>query len=106
MSLWLGLAYFLSFGLSCGAVSAYWNKKDADETFINYYLHGLGIALAFLPYSIVTQHWLGFCLRLLILPLVVAFWTVKANKFSKHADIWSEVGRGVIITLSIPLLLI
>ena len=104
--LWLYLAYFLSFGLSCGAVSAYWNRKDADETYLNYYLHGLGLGFALLPYAIVTGHWLGFLIRLVVMPIILAFWTVKANKFKGRADIKSEVGRGVIIVLSILIMVI
>ena len=91
----------LCMGLSCAAISTYWGKKDDDKTFINYWLHGLGIALAFLPYAWATGHWIGFSGRLLILPLAVGFWSVKTSW-----DVLEESGRGFWIGLTIPLLLI
>ncbi len=82
-------------------ISTYFKKKGTDATFINFWLHGFGIALSFLPYAISTGCYFGFGIRLVALPLVLAWWSMKIGN-----DIVEELGRGFFITITIPLLLI
>jgi hypothetical protein len=100
-------AYLLSFGLMFGALTTYWNKKGAPERFINFYLHGLGIALAMAPYAYVSHHWLGFGLRIALLPLLIALWATYMNRpvWKFRADVVNEGGRGFWIQATLPLLL-
>ncbi len=104
-SLWglFGLvgAYFIAFGLLFGALTTYWKKKGTDATFVNYFLHGLGIALSAIPLACISGHYIGFGIRLIALPLAMAFWSVKIG----NATI-EEFGRGFLITATLPLLLI
>ena len=94
--------------LMIGAISTYWKKKGTDATFINYFLHGVGIAIAMLPYAIATHLYIGFAIRCVCLPLLVAFWATKMNRpiLWWQADVASEFGRGFFIAATIPLLLI
>lgn len=93
--------------LMIGAISTYWKEKDTDATFINYLFHGLGIAVAMLPYCIATHHYIGFIIRGLFLPLAVAFWATKMNRriLCWEAAVVSEFGRGFLIAATMPILL-
>jgi len=92
---------FLCIPLMIGAISTYWKKKGTDAKWWNWLLHGLGLCLAMLPYSIASGNWLGFALRLVVLPLVIVIWSEKIGN-----AVVEELGRGVTIMLTIPLLLI
>jgi hypothetical protein len=89
----------LTCGLMAGAISTYWNKKDAKETFKNYYLHGLGIAVAFMPYEIMTGDLIWYSVRIILLPLLIGFWATKMNRpiWKFRSDVVSECGRGGLI---------
>ena len=101
------ISLIISFGLTCAALSTYWKKKGTDATFKNYLLHGAGIALAMLPYSIATHHYIGFAIRGVLLPPLIALWATKMNRpiLWWQTDVVNEFGRGAIIGLTIPLLL-
>lgn len=88
----------LVMGLSCGAVSAYYQQ---DEKKWGYWAHGLGLSLAVLPIVFLSQHWLGFSIRCLVLTGAITLW----SQFTKNAVV-EEFGRGFIIVSTIPLLLI
>jgi hypothetical protein len=94
---------FLTCGLMAGALSSYWNRKNADETWINFYLHGMGIALAFVPQAWHSGHWAVFFERLAILPLSIAFWATKMNKpfWKWRADVVNEGGRGLLTAMGV-----
>ena len=98
--------FLLCIPLQIGAISTYWKRKGTDAGFWNYYLHGLGLALAFLPYAISTHLWLGFAIRGLSLPFLVAWWATYMNKpfWIFQSDVVSEIGRGFFIASTIPLL--
>ncbi len=91
-------AYLLTFALSAGAVSAYWGL---DEQKWGYWAHGLGLSLALLPIAYVTQHWLGFSLRCLVLTALITLW----SEFTGW-DILEEGGRGFLIIATLPLLIL
>jgi len=98
IGLWLALAYFLSFGAMAGAISAYWGL---DEKKWGYWAHGLGLSLAMAHYAFVTGHWVGFAIRTIVLTVGITLW----SQFTKW-DVLEEMGRGFLITASIPLLLL
>ena len=91
-------AYTLSFGLSCGAISAYWGL---DEQKWGYWAHGLGLSIAALPLTYITGHWLDFGIRTLVLTALITLWSEKTGW-----DILEEGGRGFIYCATVPLLLI
>ena len=88
------VAIILTLGLQIGAYSSYWMEKKY------YSLHTIGLCLALIPWIIYSHHWLGFAIRLVAIPLVV-LWSSFISK-----QPWEEIGRGIIITLTIPLLFI
>lgn len=95
------LAYFLTFGLYFGSMTTYWKKKGSDATWLSWLLTGFGYSVAFLPFAIVSGFWFGFFLRLVVCSLATMIWSQKFTNV-----VWEEVGRGVITTVTIPLLLI
>jgi hypothetical protein len=92
---WIILSFFLMFG----ALTTYWKKKGTDATFLNYWLHGLGISLAVAPYSLVTGHLSHFVARIIVLPLLMAFWSIIEDNAVRE-----EFGRGFLIGFTFLLL--
>lgn len=93
-------AYLITFGLSWGAYASYW-KSGSDMKFRHWCFHGVGIALALLPIAYITGNWLGFGLRLFILPPLIAGWSGIIGEVNLE-----EGGRGFLIVATLPLLLI
>ena len=91
-------AYLVTFGLCAGAVSAYFGF---DEERFGYFAHGFALSLAVLPIAFVTGHWIGFTLRCIILTASITFWSEVMT-----GDTTEEAGRGVLIILTSPLLVI
>lgn len=98
LNLALWWAYLLVFGLTAGAISAYWGL---DEQKWGYWAHGLGLSLAMLPFAYATGHWIGFIIRSFILTAGITIW----SEFTS-IDTIEEGGRGFLITATLPLLLI
>jgi hypothetical protein len=92
------LPYLLTLGLTAGMISAYWGQ---DEKKWGFWCHGLGISLAVLPIIFITQHWLGFSIRCLVLTAFITVWS-ELTKW----DILEEGGRGFAIVATLPLLLL
>lgn len=91
----------LCFGLSWGALSTYW-KQGPRAKWYHWIFVGLGYSLAFLPLAIAEGNiWLGFASRTIVLSAATMIW----SELNGNA-VWEEMGRGVLITLTIPLLLI
>lgn len=90
----------LVFGLMWGALSTYW-KRTPNAKWWNWLLTGLGYSLALLPFCIAEGHWLGFFSRTIVLSGLVMIW----SELNGNA-VWEECGRGALITLTVPLLLI
>ncbi len=88
----------LTFGLTAGAVSAYWGL---DEQKWGYWAHGLGLAIAACPLAFISGHWLGFGLRTIALTALITVWSQYTSW-----DILEEWGRGFFIIATMPLLLI
>jgi hypothetical protein len=111
ISLWILAGWnwwlLLCIPLMIASISTYWKRKGEDAHFINYLFHGLGIAIAMLPYSIATHHYVGFGIRGLLLPIAIALWATKMNRpiLWWRADVVSEFGRGFLIAATMPILL-
>ena len=95
MSWTMALAYFITFGLSWGALSAYWGQ---DEKPYGFWAHGLGVSLAILPLIIATGLWFGFGLRVVALTAFISLWSQFIGK-----DWLEEGGRGFAIIATLLL---
>lgn len=91
-------AYLFTFGLSWAACAAYWQM---DEHKWGFWPHGLGLSLATLPIAYITGHWWGFSIRCIIFTTLITLW----SEFWGDVNI-EEGGRGALIILTLPLLLI
>lgn len=91
----------LVFGLMWGALSTYFKKKGTDARWYHWLIVGLAFSLATIPYIIATGYWLGFLSRSIILAGSICIWSeINGNA------IWEECGRGALIILTIPIILI
>ena len=94
---WGYIAFFL---LSWGALSTYW-KKGVDAKAINWFFHGFGCGLATIPFYWLGIHWWAILVRTVILGLTMMWWS------ENNDDVfWEEGGRGTLIILTLPILLI
>jgi hypothetical protein len=102
----IGLTYswhwtmILSFPLMFGALTTYW-KKSVTAKDKHWIYHGLGVSIALLPTAIHEGFWIGFLLRCLILPVSM----MLVTKYLSN-PVREELGRGAVIVLTLPLLLI
>lgn len=99
VSMIIGLV--LTAGLTFVSLTTYFKKKNTDAMWWNWTLVGLAWGLATLPFVFITQHWLGFILRTIFLGGSVTFWSQGIGDVK-----WEETGRGVLLTFTMPLLLI
>jgi len=90
-----------SFGLLLGSCTTYWKKKGTDAKWYNWLITGLAYGLAAFPLFWCGVHWYAILLRTIVLGLAVMGWSEKMDN-----PIWEECGRGALITLTVPLLLI
>jgi hypothetical protein len=92
------------FFASWGALSSYryFVPKPKDYDWHFYSFHGFMVALAAIPYSWVSGKWLGFWLRCIICAVGCGVWHIIAWR----SDVWNERGRGFILAISLPILLI
>ena len=92
--LWI---HAISFLLCFGALTTYWDKIFKYD---NFYMHGLMIGLAYMPYAIYLN-WHMIVFRAIIMAVFMGIWCQLFEN-----DIVEDVGRGSIITLTLPLLLL
>lgn len=105
MLCWTGLNHYLSlifcFGLMWGSLSTYWKKKNTDAQWYNWLFTGLGYSFSMLPLTYVSQKYIGFCLRTVILTIFVTLWSQLIGDVELE-----EKGRGIANNITLPLLLI
>ena len=88
-------------GFTFASLTTYFKRKGADAYWWNWALVGLAFGLAALPFALATQYWLGFILRTVFLSVAVCLWSETQGNV-----LFEEVGRGVLLTASMPILLI
>ena len=81
-----------------GALTTY---LDSIFGYDNFWVHGLIVGIAYLPYAIVGGAWIGFILRCAVISVAMGL----VSKFSSK-DTVEEVGRGSTIPATTPLFLI
>ena len=86
--------HLIAFGLMFAALTTYYDKIFGYD---NFYVHGLVIGLAYLVYGL----WLVVVVRAIIMALFMGLWC----KYFKN-DYVEECGRGAIIGITLPMLLI
>jgi hypothetical protein len=95
---WINLIAFL---LCFGSLTTYWDSVPWNKGKDNFFMHGCGIALAYLPYAIVGTGWTGMLIRIAVLTLAMGLY----QRYVTH-HVWDEGGRGFLIIATLPLLLI
>lgn len=90
----------ICFGLLWGALSTYW-KRTPNAKWYNWLMTGIGYSLAMLPYVIAEGLWIGFISRTIVLGVTTMIWSeINSN------PVWEESGRGALIILTLPLLMV
>jgi len=92
--LWI---HAVSFLLCFGALTTYWDRIFKHD---NFYMHGLMIGLAYIPY-VMCIHWYMIVFRAIIMAIFMGIWCELFKN-----DVVEETGRGSIIALTLPLLLL
>jgi hypothetical protein len=95
------IVYLLCFGLSWGALSTYWKKKGTDAKWWNWFLHGFFVGLAAIPCMFLGVKLYIIIIRAVILGLAMMVWSEKIDDVT-----WEESGRGALIILTLPIILI
>ena len=89
---------FICYPLMVCALSTYWKKKGTDAQWYNWFLHGLGIGLALIPYGIYIHSLNAILCRAIILGISMAVWSHFI-----HKDWLDEGGRGSLIIATLYL---
>lgn len=94
--------YILYAGASYGVLTTYWDKWGTDDVeWYEWALTGFAYAASAVMLCIGWGHWIGFSIRCVV--LTVFTWGISAGS----KNVWvEELGRGVVFTATIPLLLI
>jgi hypothetical protein len=91
-------AYLVSYGLMGWGLTTYYDELFGYD---NYWLHGFVIGLAMFPLFWTGIHWWAILLRAIIMGATIGGWSKIIN-----IDWLEEGGRGVLITATIPILLL
>lgn len=91
----------LCFGLMWGALSTYWKFSKKNCKWYHWLATGVGYSVAMLPLVIQVGCWKGFISRTIVLGVATMIWSELQSN-----DIKEELGRGFLIPLTLPLLLI
>ncbi len=96
------------FGLTFAAMTTYhkWlgrlvGRKDNEVHWESWAMTGLAYSMALIPYAWTTGHWTGFFVRTAVCTVLTAGWSSLVGNAK-----WEELGRGFIVTATLPLLLI
>lgn len=86
-------AYVITFGLSWGALSTYWDEVPFNNGVDNFFMHGFFCGLAAFPLLWAHVPWQIFLIRIVLCTLM-GVW----QKSTKN-DVRQELGRGVLFIL-------
>jgi hypothetical protein len=95
------LSIIFSFGLLFGSLTTYWKKKGTDAKWWNWAITGAAYSLSAMPIAWATGHWLGFGIRSIVITGLTVLWSELVNN-----AVIEEFGRGALIVITLPLLLI
>lgn len=95
------VALVASAGLTFAALTTYFHRKGSEVRFFNWVLVGCAWGAALLPLAFVYHAWWGLALRTVVLGLSVCAWSQASSNAVRE-----ELGRGFLLTASIPLMLI
>lgn len=90
--------YVIAFGLSWGFLTTYWDFITGKD---NFYLHGLFCGLAFIPLHWIGLSWGVIGIRAIVCAILMGLWSAWQGN-----DIKEEFGRGFILTVTLPILLL
>ena len=82
--------YVISFLLTWGALSTYWNFR--------WFWHGFGIGMGMIPFAFVGIHWWAILLRAVVLGILIKWWSDREDNAVKE-----EFGRGALMVLTLPI---
>lgn len=91
----------LVFWLTWASLTTYWKFGQVNAKWYHWLITGAAYSLATLPFIVAEGHWLGFASRTIILGGATMIW----SELNGNAVV-EECGRGALITLTIPLILI
>jgi hypothetical protein len=95
------LMVVVSFLALFGSLTTYWKKKGSDAMWWNWALTGLFYGLAAFPLLWAGLHWWAIGLRAIALVVTITAWSE-----SQGDVVWEERGRGALVTITMPMLLI
>lgn len=95
------LGIVASGGATAGISTTYFKKKGTDANWFNWLLVGLGLSLALLPFAFVSNDWLHFALRVILLTPAICLW----SQFIGNAVV-EEFGRGFLTIITLFVFLI
>lgn len=78
-------------------LTTYWDRVFGED---NFYAHGFGVGVAYLLYAVDTGLWLQFIARVIVMSLFMGAWCRWLTN-----DNAEELGRGLVIGATLPLLL-
>ena len=94
----LKIGLFLGvFLLMFGALTTYWDSLFGYD---NFWFHGFMIALACFPLYWLGVQWWIIIIRCVVLAIGMGWWSKIIGN-----DVMEELGRGALITLTLPILL-
>lgn len=91
-------AHLLAFLFLFGALTTYWDFLFGWD---NHWMHGFMCALAYFPYAIVSGMWISFGVRCIACAILMGLISGLSGN-----DNVEEIGRGSLLVLTLPLMLI
>ena len=102
------LMVLTSFLAIFGALTTYFKKKDSDANWRTWMITGFMYGASAAPLFFSGVHWYAIIARVIILTMLIPLWATRMNRkigiFPE--DQVNEFGRGFLITVTVPVLLI
>lgn len=95
------LSYFITFLFMFGALTTYWDFVPFNKGKDNFYMHGFFVGLSTIPCMLLGIHLYSVLIYSVSLAVLMGLWCKLWTN-----DIVEEVGRGALIILTLPLLLL